>query len=853
MKLGKPARLFRILFIAACCILYTFPIYPAFGKDNYEIKNVLILNSYHQGLTWTREETDGILDTLLKSGLNASVQVEYMDWKRHSTKENLEYLHNYYKYKYQNTNLDIIITTDDAALQFALKHRKEIFSNAPVVFCGVNKNGIEANTHNYDRVTGVMEVIDPTETIKLALQINPTLKNIYLVYDNTESGLSTGILVKNKIISYQPNLNIISCNTMTYEEILNTVADLDKDSIVLLTTYYSDVNNTLFEMDFVNRKVSEYSSVPVYQLYDFGLNNGVIGGSLLSGKKQGEAAASLAVQILDGAAPEDFSIVTSVANRTMFDYKQLKRFDIPLSSIPEDAEFINKPFSFYETYKTIVLSVIAAFTALLLFVVILLFYINKIKRMKKELSDNHEELSQIYEELSASDEEMRQQYDEMLEINDKIRVGEEKLTFLAYHDSLTGLPNKLSLYENAAQILIPDSGKVALLFLDLDNFKNVNDAMGHAFGDQLIIKVGERLSEIIATKGYLYRLSGDEFVVLLPGIKTSEEYKQFAAEVLLRFSEEFTVDNSILHISLSMGIAIYPEHGEELEQLLKYADIAMYHAKDSGRKNYIFYDNFMNEAFIERINIEKYLLTALSKNEFEVYYQPQFDIITKKITGLEALLRWHSKELGNVSPLKFIPVAEDTRFIIPLGIWVLREACKFLRSLQENGYPDLTISVNISILQLLQVDFFDVVDRILKEWGIASHLIELEITETILIESFESIWPELKRLSEKNMRIALDDFGKGYSSLYYLKQMPISTLKVDKSFVDHITSKDDNDLTEHIITIGKSMNMCVIAEGVETAEQLEYLKEHGCDKIQGYLFSKPVPEAELLSLLDTNK
>jgi diguanylate cyclase (GGDEF)-like protein len=473
--------------------------------------------------------------------------------------------------------------------------------------------------------------------------------------------------------------------------------------------------------------------------------------------------------------------------------------------------------------------------------------------MKKKISDSHEELTQIYEELTASDEEMRQQYDEILSINEKIRIGEDKLTYLAYHDSLTGLPNKLSLFENSKFIFIPEKGIVSLLFLDIDNFKFVNDTMGHAFGDQLIISVSERLTSLLEPTYTLYRLGGDEFVIVLEDIHSVKEAEKFVALILTKFSEEFKILDSILHISLSLGIVMYPEHSDDLEHLLKYADIAMYRAKEGGRKNYVIYNPLMNEAFTERVNIEKQLHNALDNNEFEVYYQPQLDLKTHKITGFEALLRWKNSELGNVSPLKFIKVAEDTHFIIPLGTWVLNKACEFLKSLNKKGFEDLTVSVNISILQLLQTDFCDIVEETLNKFQIDSKYLELEITESILMESFESIGTKLEKLSEKNVRIALDDFGKGYSSLNYLKQLPINTLKVDKTFVDNITDKSGDTLTGHIVTIGKSMGMCVVAEGVERQEQMEYLIQHECDKIQGYLYSRPVPEIELIKLLEKTR
>jgi EAL domain-containing protein (putative c-di-GMP-specific phosphodiesterase class I) len=290
---------------------------------------------------------------------------------------------------------------------------------------------------------------------------------------------------------------------------------------------------------------------------------------------------------------------------------------------------------------------------------------------------------------------------------------------------------------------------------------------------------------------------------------------------------------------------MYPKHSVHLEELLKYADIAMYKAKEQGRNRYVIYNETMNQDIIERVNIEKYLHTALLKNEFEIYYQPQLDIRSEKITGFEALLRWNSPELGRISPLKFIKVAEDTHIIIPLGIWVLKKACAFLKKLHMEGYNDLTVSVNISIIQLLQTDFVETVMDILELQELEPEFLELEITESILIESYENICSKLETLKDRGIRIALDDFGKGYSSLSYLKQLPISTIKIDKSFVDHITYDPvSNNLIRKIIEIGKSMGMRVVAEGVETPEQLKFLKKHRCNRIQGYLFSMPIPEME---------
>lgn len=826
-----------------------------YANDIKAQKNVLIINSYHQGLTWTKDETDGILQVLTESGDHFSTHVEYMDWKNYPSNDNVRYLEEYFEYKYQGKKIDMIIATDDAAVEFALKSRSSLFSDAPLVFCGVNQNTVRKVTSGYKNFTGILEEVDPTDTIKIALDINPSLKKVYVLFDNSESGISTGKLVDDKIRAMDKQLNVVSLNMLSYDELIKNVGSYDKDSIILVTTYYSDANGTLVEFDKASREVSENSSVPVYHLYDMGLNHGALGGNMLSGRLQGENAAKLAIRILHGENPDNIPVLSPETARKAFDFQQLKRFGIPLNKIPQGSEIINQPFSFFETYKPFVLSVLAAFMALIVFVCILLFYIEKIKGMKEKLAEGNEELTQMYEELAASDEELKQQFDELYAVKDSLSKSEERLAYLAYYDILTGLPNKLSLYENSNRKFFGSaSSKAALLFVDIDNFKYINDTLGHAVGDQLIIRVGERLSSLSKENCHLYRLSGDEFIIILKGIKEKADTGVFAAHILAGFKEEFDIRNALLHVSLSIGIAIYPEQGNNCDELLRYADIAMYKAKETGKNRYVMYDMEMNEAFTERVNIEKHLRKALEKNEFKIFYQPQLDLKLHRITGLEALLRWDSKELGSVSPLKFIRVAEDTHLIVPLGTWVLRNSCAFLKKLHQKGYTDMTMSINISMLQFLQTDFTDLVMGTLEFFDIEPRFLELEVTETVLMESFETIGRTLELLRAKDVRIALDDFGKGYSSLSYLKQLPISTLKIDKSFVDCISADNENiSLTGQIVMLGKNMNMSVVAEGVENQEQLEYLMKYECNKIQGYIFSKPVPEEEIEELLKANK
>lgn len=433
----------------------------------------------------------------------------------------------------------------------------------------------------------------------------------------------------------------------------------------------------------------------------------------------------------------------------------------------------------------------------------------------------------------------------------QLKKYQQELHHIAYHDLLTDLPNRLALYkENEMLISTNHDSKFAMLFIDVDNFKFINDTMGHDFGDQLIKLLSKRLDCLLKENCSLYRLGGDEFIIIVKNVKQPEDTEALAAQVLAWFEEPFKVGDSVLHINISIGVSVYPEHGRDINELLRCADIAMYRAKEAGKNRHVVYTQTMNEIVANRVLIEKHLRIALENNEFELFYQPQFGIKENRITGFEALLRWNSRELGLVSPLKFIKIAEETQLIVSLGTWVLRKACAFIKQLHTQGQTDLVVSVNISILQLLQNDFVDSVLDVLDFYDLGPQYLELEITESILMESYETIEGNLKFLCGKGVKIALDDFGKGYSSLSYLKQLPITTLKIDKSFIDSISSERGNkSLTGQIVAMGRSMGLNVVAEGVETQEQFNYLISCKCHKIQGYMFSKPLHEKEAEELV----
>lgn len=431
----------------------------------------------------------------------------------------------------------------------------------------------------------------------------------------------------------------------------------------------------------------------------------------------------------------------------------------------------------------------------------------------------------------------------------ELKMSQDRLHYMAYYDELSGLPNRhYFMKELEAFSEVPDR-HAALFFIDTDNFKYVNDTLGHKSGDLLLAEASARLSRAIGDEGMLFRLGGDEFVIMMEGIKEAKQAERYAEKLIDVFKEPFDIQGSELYISISIGISLYPQDGTDAEEILKNADMAMYAAKEAGKGKYMVFNPAFQQAFYERVQIEKHLRQAVQNGELVLHYQPQVDLSTGEISGFEALVRWKSPELGFVSPLSFIKVAEDSRLIIPIGDWVLKEACRFARRLQDEGHGEHQIAVNISVIQLLQDDFADKVQDVLQETGLEPRYLELEITESIIMESFDQMVPSLTRLREMGVNIALDDFGTGYSSLGYLKQMPITTLKIDKSFIEQVPEEGDSrSLARAIVLIGRKMGLKVVAEGVETNRQLQYIRRSRCDAIQGYLISRPVPEPEALIL-----
>jgi len=476
------------------------------------------------------------------------------------------------------------------------------------------------------------------------------------------------------------------------------------------------------------------------------------------------------------------------------------------------------------------------------------FTLNGNRYLIESIVDNTERKI-IREQLMKSNEKLR------LEII-KREQAQEKVNHLAFHDHLTGLANRLLFSDQLSHaILLSDrmAKMLAILYLDLDGFKMINDTMGHTIGDQLLVEVSKRLVNSVRKSDLFARIGGDEFIIMIENIEDIETVNVVAEKVLTSFNRPYKLNNQDVFITASIGVAIYPSDGDNAETLIKNADIAMYKAKENGRNQYLLCTPVMKTNISETMKLSNQLYGALNRNELELYYQPQVNCKSKTIIGLEALLRWNHPERGLVSPGKFIPIAEHTGLIIPIGEWVLRTACKQNKAWQDAGFPQVPVAVNLSVRQFQNSDLVKQVEEILLETRLDPRYLELEITESIVMKETAYVVDILSALRKRGIAISIDDFGTEYSSLNYLKQLPVDKIKIAMPFVQGISVSDkDEAITKAIIVLARNLGLRVIAEGVKTKKQLSFLSKRMCDEIQGFYYYKPMPVNEVKKLFEEN-
>lgn len=939
--------------------------------------NVLLINSYNKSLDWTDEQTEGITGTFHNSAFHPLLFVEYLDWKNNPTEENSQLFYQLMKTKYARKHIDLIMTTDDAALEFALRHRDEIFSAAPVVFSGVHPFAADRLTYGYDNVTGFYENTDAEGTLRLMIALNPNLRELYLLYDNSESGVVTKVPVEIAVRRVKPDIVVYPLNDLDYNEIAHKLAGLPADAAVLVTSYSSDINGNILEVDRYVKLFADVSRAPVYVLYDFAMGNGAVGGSIISGRRHGEEAARIGLRILQGQRASAIPFTDMHTGRTVVDYPQLQRHNLPVDKVPAGGIFLNRPLSFYEQYKRPIWMVGTAFCLMTIYIVSLTINIRRRRRAEAELKRTNADLAATYEQVRSSREELLDQYQELaaaqlaLQISeerhklslagandglwdwdvvsgevflsercgemlgqpsqkicgfesylqtavppaDRERVlknlrnhlqgktpyyssehriktpsgtkwilargkalfgedgqpvrmagsltdiaerkrNEEAINYLAYHDALTGLANRVALNEKLRAVLAggrTGRSSGAVVFIDLDNFKVINDTFGHFHGDRLLIAFSSMLQQLDGGRHFIARIGGDEFVIVVEDVSSQNEVTAFANKVVSIFDKPLSVEAKTIYITASVGITAYPADGATVEELYKNADLAMYKAKELGKNRYVFYDRPMGEVVRRKTAIERDLRQAVISQEFELWYQPIINAVNGKVIGLEALIRWH-RDNTIVMPGDFIKIAEETGLIMTIGNWALANACAFAAILRREGYQDFTVTVNLSVVQLMRSDFTDWVRRTIADAGLPPGSIGLEITESVLIDSFEANIGKLTELRDLGVKIYLDDFGTGYSSLKYLQHLPVDVVKIDKSFTAGLTADpSERDFIGPIIALARQAGLQVVAEGVETEYQYGKLIKYECDFVQGYLFSRPVPADSVFGLLAERK
>ncbi|MDF1616078.1 ABC transporter substrate binding protein [Petrocella sp. FN5] len=815
------------------------------ASEQSRSRNILIINAYHFTYEWTLEQNQGLIEILKDQYPNAIIYTEFLDWKRFPKTSLLDESRHFFENKYKDITIDLILTTDDMGLTFALDHRLELFHDAPIVFSGIIESTANEILGEATNVTGVYEVMRPEGTLNLISLLQPDVNKIHLIHDFSESGLRTADAFFDALDRFDSNAyEINNISHLSFDDLLLEVATFEEDSVIMMISYNSSVDGLMEIPEYFGRMISSTSAVPVYSIDEFLLGTGIIGGTFLSGRLQGHEMGKLAIQILEGRHADDLEHVKEATVFTAVDENQMNRFKLDKNALPKDIVILNEQFSFFETYSQLVLTIEIILGILILFIFFLMIGIRKYRLSEQKILSQKNDLQILNEQLSTSEQALKIQ-------NDALLSYQLNLEHEAYHDPLTSLPNRNFLNQHFSQMVLSSDNqtqKTALVFINLDNFKYINNTYGHPFGDRVLKVIAVRLNDFKEST-FTIRLNGDEFILLIPVAQDDTEAYLFQVMNSLKnlFIRPVHIDDENIRLTSSIGYSIFPDDGPDLDELLIQADMAMYHAKKTGKSTYRHYEPQMSDKMENDFILVSHLRKAYENKELSLNFQPQIDSKTHKIVGFEALLRWQSPELGIVSPLKIIPLAESSGLILPIGQCVLEQAIRFTLDMLDYMEEPFLVSVNISVIQLLEASFVEDLLETLASFDLEPSYLQLEITESILIESYEILLGKLKKLRAHGISLSLDDFGTGYSSLSYLQQLPLTELKIDKKFIDEITQPDtDYILIDSIIMLAQGLNLKVVAEGVEKEFQAGYLEAKGCHIIQGYYYGKPMTEKEII-------
>ena len=893
---------------------------------------VLVLNSYHQGMDWTDGELAGLKESLGKAH-SAELYIEYMDSKRVLDQIHFENIRRLLAYKYRSIKLDAIVVTDNDAFDFMRRYRDELFPGVPVVFCGVNWFQPE-QLRGLSSFTGVAETVNHLATLDLMLQLHPGTEQIVAIIDTT----TTGRLLQEELTTASARLNgrvkLEIWNAFSQEELSRKLKTLGDKTLVLLMPYAADPQGQFVSYPSIAHRVSTYSPVPVYASWDFYLGYGIVGGSMISAKAQGAAAGEILTRILSGEKADSVPVRLQSPGRVAFDYRQLARFGIAKSSLPDYSIISYEPW--HETYRWLIWLIAGTVVAFLSLIAALYSSIAKRRLADQELrvaakafdiqvgmvvTDQYGTILRVNDAFTrttgySAEEAVGQKpsmlksgrhdqafyqtlwqqlatrhiwqgvvwnrrkngsvYAEWLTINAVLSpkgtvtqyVGsfsdithnpdaEAEVHRLAYYDQLTGFPNRNLLHDRLSQAIAlsqTSGSRGAFFIVNLNDFSTINSTRGYSTGDRLLVEVGKRIRHSLRDSDTVARLGGDEFAVVVEDLGEDDESAATKAQAMAisiseALREPFELVNPGITIGASIGMSLF-RGGETVEQLLGNCDIALHKAKASGREALRFYDPEMQEALDQRSSLEQDFRIAVKSKKLALHYQAQTDN-SGAIIGAEVLLRWNHAERGLVSPLVFIPIAEDTGLIEELGYWVIEQACQRIHQWSAQAdTSSLRISVNVSARQFQLDDFAATVEQILARTGANPARLMLELTESVILSDLDNAMQKMRSVKQLGVAFSMDDFGTGYSSLAYLSRLPLDELKIDKSFVARLPGSDNDEvIARMVISMGRSLGLSVLAEGVETQEQMEALRQYGCHAYQGFLIGRPSPVEDFMRIL----
>ena len=820
----------------------------AFAKEDVSEAKVLFISSYSERFNTVPEQIKGLKEVFDANKI--TMDIEYMDAKRFDKPEDVENFYKLLAYKINKLQpYDVIVVGDDNALQFALDYQEELFQEIPIVFLGINDFDRANLAVNRGSFSGVIEKVPLEENIELALSFNPKATKVVGIVDNTLTGIGDKRQFYN-MASLFPDLIFETINSSEYTlgDVAYKLSMLEDDTIILYQSMFVDKNGVQLTIEEASAFIYKNTKVPVYRTAIGGVGEGLLGGIRVSYSDSGRVAARMVVDILNGASIENIDMIDESPKQYFFDYNIIKEYEINENLIPEDAIIINREIGFYEENKEYVLG--AAILVLLLLTISVVLAIDnvKIRKAEKELMESNEELAVTYEELTAQEEELRAQYNTIGENLENIQELNKKNDKLARYDYLTNLPNRNE-FSNIIKKEINKNRPFAVMLLDIDNFKKINDSLGHVYGDEILKEVANRFREIMDEKVFISRFGGDEFLILVTEEDEEEKIQVYIKKINEVFEKSFIQGMKENHLSCSIGVTLYPKDDLDLNQLMMNADTAMYKVKQNGRNNYLFYNDEMKKELKKRMDIESILREALKNDGFKLVYQPKVEVQTGIISGFEALLRLKNY---NISPAYFIEIAEESDIILEISRWVTRETIQEVSKWKNKGFELKPISINFSAKQLRDLEYVQFLKEALEEYQVEAKFLEIEITENVLLENTDSTMKYLNQLRDVGTKIVLDDFGTGYSSINYLTYLSVERVKLDKSLCDRFLELNNTKVIDSIISLVHGLDMEITAEGIEKPEQYYRLREAGCDYIQGYLFSKPLDIEEIDKIYNMN-